>query len=61
MTSDKDVFFIPDYLNRIPHEKLIMKKMARNLRKVTPLMKEAGEIWMVKKGILKKLKSESEY
>jgi hypothetical protein len=55
MTSEKDVFFIEDYLEKIKHKKLLTRTMIKNLRKVTPLMKEAGEIWIKRKGLLKKL------
>jgi hypothetical protein len=60
MTSDKNLFFIEDYLLKIKHEKLITNSMARRLRRVVPLMKEAGELWMIKKGLLKKAKAKFE-
>jgi hypothetical protein len=59
MTTEKDLFCIENYLNEIKHKKLLTNKMIRNLRKVTPLMKEAGELWMIKKKLLKKLKSKN--
>lgn len=60
MTSEKDLFFIEDYLLKINHEKLITNSMTRRLRRVVPLMKEAGELWMIKKGLLKKAKAKFE-
>jgi len=56
MTTEKDLWFIEDYLNEIPHKKLITYRMIRNLRRVVPLMKEAGELWMIKEGLLKKIR-----
>jgi len=57
MTTEKDLWFIEDYLNEISHKKLVTYGMIRNLRMVVPLMKEAGELWMIKEGLLKKIKS----
>jgi len=57
MTTEKDLWFVEDYLNEISHKKLITYGMIRNLRMVVPLMKEAGELWMIKERLLKKLKS----
>jgi len=59
MTTEEDLFCIEDYLNKIKHKKLLTNSMIRNLRRVTPLMKEAGELWMIKKKLLKKLKSKN--
>jgi hypothetical protein len=59
MTTEEDLFCIEDYLNEIKHKKLLTNTMIRNLRKVTPLMKEAGELWMIKKRLIKKLKSKN--
>jgi hypothetical protein len=59
MKSEKDVFFIADYLNEITHKSLITNSMVRDLRMVTPLMKEAGELWMIKRGLLKKPRSKN--
>lgn len=56
MTTEEDMFFFEDYLGKIKHEKLLTRKMILNLRRVTPLMKEAGELWMIKRGSLKKIK-----
>jgi len=56
MTTEKDLWFIEDYLNEIPHKRLITYGMIRNLRKVVPLMKEAGELLMIKQE-LKKIES----
>lgn len=60
MTAEKDLFFLEDYLNKIKHTKLITNIMIRNLRCVTPLMKDAGELWMIKEGILEKARSKHE-
>ena len=57
MTTENDLWFIEDYLNEISHKKLVTYGMIRNLRMVVPLMKEAGELWMIKEGLLKKIKS----
>jgi len=35
--------------------------MIRNLRKVVPLMKEAGELWMIKRRLLKKIRSKQKW
>ena len=59
MTSGDNLFFVEKYLEKINHKKLITQKMVKNLRIVTPLAMEAGELWMSKKGILDKVKSKS--
>lgn len=56
MTSKEFVTYIATQLNRIPHEKVLKRGMAAGLRKVTPEDKDAGEIWINKKGLLKMLK-----
>jgi hypothetical protein len=56
MTTEKRIAFIAAYLDRIPHEKIMRRGMAVTLRKVTPLDREAGELWIRRKGVLKKLK-----
>lgn len=58
MTSKKHIFYIATYLDKIPHEKIMSRGMARKLRKVTPLDREAGELWIRRKGLLRKLKRE---
>ncbi len=55
MTSEKYLFFVATELDKLPHEKILKPGMARSLRRVTPLDKESGEIWIRRKGILKKL------
>jgi len=60
MTTENDLFFIEEYLLKIKHEKLITNSMARRLRRVTPLMKEAGELWMIKNKLLKKARHKFE-
>jgi hypothetical protein len=56
MTTEKDLFCISDYLNEISHKKLLTGKMIRNLRKATPIAREAGELWIIKNRILKKIR-----
>jgi hypothetical protein len=58
MTSEKNIFYIGTQLDKVPHEKLMARGMARRLRRVTPLDREAGELWIRRKGLLKKLKRE---
>ena len=57
MTTEKPVRYIATMLDRIPHKKLLPKGVAATLRKVTKLDKEAGEIWIRRKGLLKRLRS----
>jgi len=57
MISKENLFFFEDYLKKVKHKKLITDKMIRNLRRVTPLMEEAGELWMIKNNLLEKVKS----
>ena len=59
MTTEKKLTCIEDYLNKIKHHKLLTNSMIRNLRKVTPLVKEAGELWIKKHGLQKKIKSDA--
>ncbi len=61
MTSGDDLFYISDYLGEIAMTPLFTPAMARGFRDVSPLMKESGELWMIKKGILKKLSSKKSY
>ncbi|MCX6817772.1 MAG: hypothetical protein NTU57_02855 [Candidatus Aenigmarchaeota archaeon] len=56
MNSEKRVFYIATYLDKIPHEKILRKGMAVSLRKVTDIDREAGELWIRRKGVMKKLK-----
>jgi len=56
MTSKKHLFYIATYLDKIPHEKILKRGTAASLRKVTPLDKEAGELWIRRKRLLDKLK-----
>jgi len=57
MTSEENLFFFEGYLNKVKHKKLITNKMIRNLRKVTPMMEEAGELWIIKNNLLEKVKA----
>ncbi len=56
MTTEENLFCISDYLNDIPHSALITRGMANNLSTVTSISKEAGELWMMRTGILRKLR-----
>jgi len=58
MTTEKRISYIATHLDKIPHEKILKRGMAIWLRKVTPLDKDAGELWINRKGLLKKLKRE---
>jgi hypothetical protein len=56
MTSEGNLFYIVRHLEKIPHERLITRGVARSLRKTTLLDKEAGELWIRRKRLLDKLK-----
>jgi hypothetical protein len=56
MTRERGIGFIATFLDRIPHEKIVARGMARNFRSVTPLDREAGELWIRRHGILGKMK-----
>jgi hypothetical protein len=58
MTTEKSIKYIATYLDKLPHEKILKRGMALGLRKITPLDKEAGELWISRKGLLKKLRRE---
>ena len=58
MTTEKSIKYIATYLDKLPHEKVLKRGMALGLRKITPLDKEAGELWINRKGLLKKLRRE---
>lgn len=57
MTTEENLFCISDYLNRISHSTLMTRGMTNNLSRVTSISKEAGELWMMRTGILRKVKS----
>jgi len=57
MTSEENLFFFEDYLKKVKHKRLLTPKMVRNLRKVTPLMEEAGELWLIKNNLVEKVKA----
>lgn len=44
MTSEKDVFYIPPYLLRIHHTKILTKSQAAGLRKVDTIELKAGKL-----------------
>jgi hypothetical protein len=58
MTTEKRISYIATQLDMIPHEKILKRGMAVGLRKIIPIDKEAGELWINRKGLLKKLKRE---
>jgi len=51
MTSEEDLFFIGDYLEKVTHYRLLTGRMVKNLSRVTPIAKEAGELWISKMGL----------
>lgn len=51
MTTDNKIKFIEEYLHTIRVNRMLTSQEAKKLRKVTPLMLEAGELWMRKKGV----------
>jgi len=59
MTTETGLTPIENYLNKIKHHKLLTKAMIRNLRKVPPLMKEAGELWINRHRAQKKIKADA--
>lgn len=58
MTSEKFLFLIPEYLCTISHRSLLNQKMIRNISRVTPVMKRAGELWMAENNLLEKAKNQ---
>ncbi len=44
MTSEKDVWFIPEYLTQIKHTKILNKNLVKGLRKADPIEIEAGKL-----------------
>jgi hypothetical protein len=56
MTTEEPVHYIAVQLDRIPHEKVMNDGMARRLRIVPTLDREAGELWIRRKGLLKELR-----
>lgn len=57
MTTENGLTCIEDYLNRISHARLMNNGMDKRLRKVTPLMKHAGETWIRDNTVLEKIKT----
>jgi hypothetical protein len=51
MTSDEDVWYIPDYLTKIKHFKILNIKQIHNLRKMDKIEIKIGKIkdWMYRK------------
>jgi len=60
VTDEKGVEYIADYLVDVKTIRLLSKKAEGRLRPVSPLMKEAGEIWVNKKGVMGYLKGKFE-
>jgi hypothetical protein len=60
VTDEKDVEYIADHLVKSRTVRLLSRTAERRLRPVTPLMKEAGEIWVNKKGVMDYLKGKFE-
>lgn len=44
MTSEKDIWFIPNYLTKIPHKSILTKKQIENLRKADEIEIQAGKL-----------------
>ncbi len=51
MTPEEDVWFIPDYLVKVKHHKILNKKQIKNLRKADKIEIEIGKVteWKYKK------------
>ncbi len=60
VTSETDIFYVIKALQRLPEIRLLTPGMVRSLRPVTPLAKEAGEIWINKKRIMPYLKKQQD-
>jgi len=56
MTTEEDLFCIGEYLEKVRHTRLLTPRMIVNLARVTPIMKEAGELEMRRSGLLRKAK-----
>ena len=44
MTSEEDVWFIPEYLTKIPHKSILTRSQIMGLRKADKIEREAGEL-----------------
>lgn len=44
MTDEEDIWYIPEYLCKIPHKKILTRKQLFNLRKAHPIEIKAGKI-----------------
>jgi hypothetical protein len=60
MTTTKKLNCVEDYLNNIRHTELLKGSMIRNLRKVTPIMKESCELWINRHRLQDKVRKESQ-
>jgi hypothetical protein len=56
VTEEKNVEYIADHLVKMKTTRLLSRKAEGRLRPVTPLMKEAGEIWVNKQRVMGYLK-----
>jgi hypothetical protein len=56
VTDEKPLFYVADALWELKTVRLLSDEAEKNLRPVTPLMKESGEIWVNKKGVMGYLK-----
>lgn len=52
MTSEEDIWYIPEYLVEIPHIKVMDRKQIANLRRADKIERKAGDLidWHRKKG-----------
>lgn len=52
MTSEKDLWYIHDYLDQVPHKQILTKAMLKNLRRADPIEIQAGKLveWKRKSG-----------
>jgi len=46
MTTEKSIFFIAEHLVGVRHKSLLTRSMVRNLGRLTPIQREAGELEM---------------
>jgi hypothetical protein len=44
MTSEEDVWYIPDYLVKVRHHKILSEKQIRNLRKADEIEIKIGKV-----------------
>jgi hypothetical protein len=56
VTDEKPLFYVADALWELKTIRLLSEEAEKNLRPVTPIMKESGEIWVNRKGVMGYLK-----